>query len=73
MLSGSADAISAAVGTAANVRQHIDAFFASLTTHTHEVMRRCRRELQSRADATIANLDPASPFTHYVDLTLDSV
>lgn len=60
-------------GSAANVRQHVDAFFAGLATRTTEVMRRCRRELQSRADATVASVDPASPFTQHVDLTLDSV
>jgi transposase len=60
-------------GTAANVRQHINAFFADLTTRADEVMSRCRRELQSLAEATISSIDPASPVTQHVDSTLDSV
>jgi len=60
-------------GTAANVRQHIDAFFAGLATRTTEVMCRCRRELQSRAEAAIAGVEPALSCTQHVDLTLDSV
>jgi transposase len=38
-------------GTAANVRAHVDPFFAGLTARTDEVKQRCRTELQSRADA----------------------
>jgi len=38
-------------GTAAKVREHVDPFFARLAARTEEVKRRCRTELQSRADA----------------------
>jgi hypothetical protein len=38
-------------GTADKVRAHVDPFFAGLATRTDEVKQRCRRELQSRADA----------------------
>jgi transposase len=38
-------------GTADKVRAHLDSFFAGLTTRREEVKRRCRTELQSRADA----------------------
>jgi transposase len=38
-------------GTAANVRAHVDPFFAGLATRADEVKQRCRTELQSRAEA----------------------
>jgi transposase len=38
-------------GTAANVRAHVDPFFAGLADRADEVKQRCRTELQSRADA----------------------
>jgi transposase len=38
-------------GTADLVRAHVDPFFAGLATRAEEVKRRCRTELQSRADA----------------------
>jgi transposase len=38
-------------GTAAKVRAHVDPFFAGLAGRTGEVKRRCRTELQSKADA----------------------
>ncbi len=38
-------------GTAANVRAHVDPFFARLATRTDEVKRRCQTVLQTRADA----------------------
>ena len=38
-------------GTAANVRVHVDAFFAGLDSRTEEVKRRCRTVLQAKADA----------------------
>jgi transposase len=38
-------------GTAANVRAHVDPFFARLAARTDEVKQRCRTALQSRADA----------------------
>jgi transposase len=48
--------------TAANVRAHIDPFFAGLAARTDEVKQRCRTELQSRADALDAGrAAPAMP------------
>jgi transposase len=38
-------------GTAAKVREQVDPFFVRLATRREEVKRRCRTELQSRADA----------------------
>lgn len=38
-------------GTAAQVRAHVDAFFAVLAARTQEVQHRCRTVLQTRADA----------------------
>ncbi len=42
-------------GTKAQVQQHVGRFFQDITHRTHEVKQRCRRLLQSLADA----LDPA--------------
>ena len=41
-------------GKATKVREHVDAFFAGLAQRTDEVKRRCRRQLQSLADALVA-------------------
>ncbi len=41
-------------GTAAKVRESLDAFFAGLAKRTTEVKQRCRRELQAQADALLA-------------------
>jgi len=41
-------------GTAAKVREKVDAFFAGLAARTSEVKQRCRRELQAQADALLA-------------------
>jgi transposase len=38
-------------GTAAKVREHVDAFLAGLAARTEEVKRRCRTVLQTKADA----------------------
>ena len=38
-------------GTAAKVREHVDAFFAGLAHRTEAVKRRCRSLLQAKADA----------------------
>jgi transposase len=38
-------------GTAANVRAHVDPFFAGLAARADEVQRRCQTALQTRADA----------------------
>lgn len=37
-------------GTAAKVREKVDAFFVGLTKRAAEVVQRCRRELQALAD-----------------------
>jgi len=41
-------------GTAAKVREKVDAFFAGLAERTSEVKQRCRRELQAQVDALVA-------------------
>jgi transposase len=38
-------------GTAAKIREHIDRFFTGLAERTAEVRQRCRRKLQTQADA----------------------
>ena len=59
-------------GTAAKVREHVDAFFEGLATRTAEVRRRCRTALQTRADAldavdaATAILHTARPPTHVI-------
>ena len=40
-------------GTAAKVREKVDAFFVGLAERTGEVQRRCRRDLQAQADALV--------------------
>ena len=45
---------------ATRVREHIDAFFAGLAQRTDEVRRRCRRHLQSLADALAVGLSTAT-------------
>lgn len=47
-------------GKATKVREHVDAFFAGLAQRTDEVQRRCRRQLQSLADALGASTTCAS-------------
>ncbi len=57
-------------GTAAKVREKVDAFFAGLAKRAAEVMQRCRRELQARADQLLL---PATQFAanlNHVDSTL---
>lgn len=60
-------------GTAAKVREKVDAFFAGLAQRTTEVRRRCRRNLQALADPLLLALIPMSAETNHVDLTLLSV
>jgi transposase len=49
-------------GTAANVRAHVDPFFAGLADRADEVKQRCRTALQSRADALdAARAAPTKP------------
>lgn len=60
-------------GTAAKVREKVDAFFVELAQRAAEVMQRCRRELQALADPLL--LIASQPFVemNHVDLTLRSV
>ena len=51
-------------GTAANVRSHVDAFFARLATREEEVKRRCRTVLQAKADALDAVTAAATIVQH---------
>ena len=60
-------------GTAAKVREKVDAFFAELAERTAEVKQRCRRELQAQADALVAAANQVCAETNHVDLTLRSV
>ena len=60
-------------GTAAKVREKLNAFFAGLVDRTAEVQQRCRTELQAQADAVMASVDQLSAQTQHVDLTLRSV
>jgi len=60
-------------GTAAKVREKVDAFFVELVERAVEVMQRCRRELQALADPLL--LIASQPFVqiNHVDFTLRSV
>jgi transposase len=60
-------------GTAAKVREKVDAFFAGLAEHGAEVTQRCRRDLQAQADALVEATKQLATQTKHVDLTLDSV
>jgi transposase len=60
-------------GTAAKVREKVDAFFAALGERTSEVQKRCRRDLQAQADALVAAANQLLAQTQHVDLTLESV
>jgi len=60
-------------GTAAKVREKVDAFFAGLAERTAEVKQRCRRDLQAQADALVQIVYPLFVQTQHVDLTLRSV
>jgi transposase len=60
-------------GTAAKVREKVDAFFAGLAQRTTEVKRRCRRQLQAQADALVAAAHQMFTETNHVDFTLPSV
>ena len=60
-------------GTAAKVREKVDAFFAGLAERMAEVKQRCRRELQAQADALAAAAHQGCAETNHVDLTLRSV
>lgn len=60
-------------GTAAKVRERVEAFFAGLAARTTEVQQRCRTKLQAQADALGAIAHQLSAQTQHVDLTLRSV
>lgn len=60
-------------GTAAKVREKVDAFFAELPKRAAEVQRRCRRELQAQADALVEVANQLFACTNHVDFTLVSV
>ena len=57
-------------GTAAKVREKVDAFFAGLVQRAKEVMQRCRRELQALADQLLLAVSQMCAETNHVDLTL---
>jgi transposase len=58
------------LGTAAKVRQKMDAFFAGLAARTAEVQQRCRTILQAQADALVAPANQLFIQEQHVDLTL---
>ena len=60
-------------GTAAKVREHVDAFFAGLAERTDEVKQRCRRELQAQADALVEAAKQLAVQPQNVVSTLESV
>lgn len=59
--------------SAAEVRNRLDPFFAALSQRNPEVQSRCRKTLQSQADALVAFTAQLPAHTCHVDLTLDSV
>jgi transposase len=60
-------------GTAAKVREKVDAFFVSLTKRAAEVVQRRRRELQALADQLLLATSQTSAEINHVDFTLRSV
>lgn len=60
-------------GTAAKVREKLDAFFARLAQRTAEVQQRCRTTLQAQADALTISAYQLLDQTLHVDFTLVSV
>jgi transposase len=60
-------------GTAAKVREKVDAFFTGLELRAKEVMQRCRRELQALADQLLLAASQVCVQTNHVDFTLRSV
>lgn len=61
------------LGTAAKVREKVDAFFAGLAQRTAEVQQRCRTTLQAQADALVVVADQFFVNVNHVVLTVDSV
>lgn len=60
-------------GTAAKVREKVDAFFAGLAERAVEVKQRCRRDLQAQADALVETANQLFAQIQHVDFTLRSV
>ena len=60
-------------GTAAKVREKVDAFFIGLVQRVTEVIQRCRRELQARADQLVLAATLTAVDMNHVDFTLRSV
>ena len=60
-------------GTAAKVREKVDAFFIDLVQRVAEVIQRCRRELQARADQLLLAATQTAADLKHVDFTLRSV
>src|SRR6185369_3488334 len=57
-------------GTKAKVRQHVDQFFRGIVQRTDEVKRRCRRILQTQADALAPLVDAILQQPDHVDSTV---
>lgn len=57
-------------GTAAKVREKVDAFFVGLTKRAAEVVQRCRRQLQALADHLLLAATQTSADLYHVDSTL---
>ena len=60
-------------GTAAKVREKVDAFCAGLAERQADAEQRCRRDLQAPADALVATTKRLFAAAQHVDLTLPSV
>ena len=60
-------------GTAAKVRENLDRFFAHLAERKADVQRRCRTELQARADALTTAANQLLDRTQHVPLTVAPV
>ena len=60
-------------GTAAKVREKVDALFAGLAQRTTETKQRYRRVLQAQADALLSAADQLCVETSHVDFALRSV
>jgi hypothetical protein len=60
-------------GTAAKVREKVDAFFAGLAERAGEVQQRCRRDLQAQADALVEAASQLFAQNKHADLTLESI
>jgi transposase len=57
-------------GAKVTVQQHVGQFFRDIIHRTNEVKRRCRRFLQSLADALTPTVDAILPHPHHVDPTV---